>query len=48
MSSSLTISFLDMAIWSIIFIFRDLKSIQIYGRVLGPDETAEQSPRKEV
>ena len=47
-SSSLTISFLDMAIWSIIFIFRDLKSIQIYGRVLGPDETAEQSPRKEV
>lgn len=47
-SSSLTISFLDMAIWSIIFIFRDLKSIQIYGRVLGPDETAEKSPRKEV
>ncbi len=47
-SSSLMISFLDMAIWSIIFIFRDLKSIQIYGRVLGPDETAEQSSRKEV
>ena len=37
-SSSLVVSFLDMAIWSVVFIFRDLKSIRKHGRVLGPEE----------
>jgi TRAP-type C4-dicarboxylate transport system permease small subunit len=39
-SSSLAISFVDMAVWSVIFIFRDLKSIREHGRVLGPEEEA--------
>ena len=37
-SSSLSISFLDMAIWSVVFIVQDWKSIKKYGRVLGPEE----------
>ena len=37
-SSSLCISFLDMAIWSFIFIVQDWKSIKKYGRVLSPEE----------
>ena len=37
-SASLVISFLDMTIWSVVFIFRDLKSIHEHGRVLGPEE----------
>lgn len=39
-SSSLALSFVDMAVWSVIFIFRDLKSIREHGRVLGPEEEA--------
>ena len=39
-SSSLAISFVDMAVWSVIFIFRDLKSIREHGWVLGPEEEA--------
>ncbi len=39
-SSSLAISFVDMAVWSVIFIFRDLKSIREHGRVIGPEEEA--------
>ena len=34
-SISLTISFLDMAIWSLIFLIMDYKSIKKHGRVLG-------------
>ena len=37
-SSSLTLAFLDMAIWSLIFIVQDWKSIKKYGRVIGPEE----------
>lgn len=33
-SISLTIAFLDMAIWSLIFLIMDYKSIKKYGRVL--------------
>jgi TRAP-type C4-dicarboxylate transport system permease small subunit len=33
-SSSLTLSFLDMTIWSVIFVIRDLKSIKQNGRVI--------------
>lgn len=33
-SSSLALAFLDMTIWSVVFIFRDLKSIKQYGKVL--------------
>lgn len=34
---SLTLSFLDMAIWSFIFIFKDLKSIKRNGRVISEE-----------
>lgn len=34
-SISLTLSFLDMAIWSVIFLIADCKSIRKHGRVLG-------------
>ena len=37
-SSSLCLSFFDMAIWSFIFIVQDWRSIKKYGRVLGVDE----------
>ena len=36
-SVSLTLAFLDMAIWSIIFIRRDLRSIKENGRVVGEE-----------
>ena len=39
-STSLTLAFLDMAIWSVVFIFRDIRSIREYGRVLASDEEA--------
>jgi len=39
-SISLTISFLDMAIWSVIFFFKDLKSIKENGRVITDGEEA--------
>lgn len=37
-SISLTLSFIDMAIWSFIFIFKDWKSIKENGRVIGEEE----------
>ena len=37
-SSSLSICFLDMAIWSFIFIVKDWQSIKKYGRVISVDE----------
>ena len=37
-SISLTLAFLDMAIWSIIFIFSDLNSIRKFGRVIKKGE----------
>lgn len=40
-SVSLPISFIDMAIWSLIFIFRDLDSIKKFGRVLSETERKE-------
>lgn len=39
-SISLTIAFLDMAIWSIVFVILDLKSIKKYGIVVGKDYAA--------
>lgn len=39
-STSLTLAFLDMAIWSVVFIFQDIRSIRKYGRVLAKDEEA--------
>lgn len=36
-SGSLVVAFLDMAIWSVIFILRDLKSIKEHGRVVGEE-----------
>lgn len=40
-SFSLVVSFLDMSIWSIIFIFRDLKSIKLFQRVVSQAEYLE-------
>lgn len=40
-SASLTVSFLDMAIWSVVFIFRDLKSIKCFNRVVSQEEFEE-------
>lgn len=37
-SSSLTVSFVLMFIYSVIFVFRDLRSIQKHGKVLGKEE----------
>ena len=39
-SASLVVSFLDMAVWSIIFFFRDLKSIRKHGRVIIAEKEA--------
>ncbi len=36
-SISLTLAFLDMAVWSVIFILRDLRSIKENGRVVGEE-----------
>lgn len=37
-SFSLVLAFLDMTVWSIIFIFRDLKSIKLFKRVVSQEE----------
>ena len=37
-SVSLTLAFLDMAVWSVIFVFRDLKSIKEHGKVINGEE----------
>ena len=37
-SVSLTLCFLDMTIWSVLFFFKDMKSIKKNGRVLTADE----------
>lgn len=37
-SISLTLGFLDMAIWSLVFIYKDLKSIKEFGHVLTQEE----------
>lgn len=37
-SISLTLAFLDMAIWSVIFVFRDIKSIKEHGKVITGEE----------
>lgn len=40
-SFSLVVAFLDMAVWSVIFILRDLKSIKLFGRVVSQEEYEE-------
>lgn len=40
-SFSLVVSFLDMTIWSLIFIWRDLKSIKLFKRVVSQEEYVE-------
>ena len=40
-TASLVVSFFDMAVWSFIFIFRDLKSIKKFGRVVSQEEYEE-------
>ena len=37
-SISLPLAFLDMAVWSVVFIFRDLKCIKKYGRTFSEEE----------
>lgn len=42
-SISLTLSFLDMAVWSFIFIYRDLMSIKKYGRVVADEPISDET-----
>lgn len=40
-SFSLVLAFLDMSVWSVIFILRDLKSIKLFKRVVSQEEYEE-------
>ena len=40
-SFSLVLAFLDMTVWSVIFILRDLKSIKLFKRVVSQEEYEE-------
>ena len=40
-SFSLVVAFLDMTVWSVIFIVRDLKSIKLFNRVVSQEEFEE-------
>lgn len=40
-SFSLVLAFLDMSVWSVIFILRDLKSIKLFNRVVSQEEYEE-------